>query len=64
MDDLIYASVTAPWRKRFKPKTVSSVEVIQAPDLERIEVVNPQLNAVVQLTAESALEEARQMDAA
>ena len=62
MEDLIYASVT-DLAQAIQTKEVSSVEVVRA-YLERIEVVNPQLNAVVQLTAESALAEARQMDAA
>ncbi|MFX0199042.1 MAG: amidase, partial [Candidatus Hodarchaeota archaeon] len=44
-------------------KEVSSEEVVKA-HLERIEEVNPKLNAVVLLTAESALHQAREADAA
>ena len=62
MEDIIYASVT-DLAQAIQAKEVSSVEVVQA-YLDRIAVVNPKLNAVVQLTAESALDEARQADAA
>lgn len=44
-------------------RQVSAVEVVRA-HLDRIEEVNPKLNAVVQLCAERALEEARQADGA
>jgi amidase len=60
MDELIYASATA-LAKAIRAKQVSAQEVVSA-YLERIEAVNPQLNAVVQLTADVALEEARAAD--
>lgn len=62
MDELIYASATA-LAKAIRTKKVSSVEVIDA-HLHRIEAVNPKLNAVVQLTADTARAQARQADAA
>ena len=62
MEDLIYASATELARA-IRTKEVSSVEVVRA-YLERIEAVNPKLNAIVQLSAEAALEAARQSDAA
>ena len=62
MEDLIYASVTG-LVQAIQAKEVSSVEVVQA-YLERIEAVNPKLNAVVQLVAEPALGDARLADAA
>lgn len=46
-----------------KAKKVSSKQVVQA-YLDRIAVVNPKLNAVVQLTADAALKEADEADAA
>ncbi len=62
MENLIYASVTELARS-IQAKEVSSVEVVNA-YLERIEAVNPKLNAVVQLTADAALEQAREADTA
>lgn len=62
MKNLIYASVTEVARA-IREKEVSSVEVVNA-YLERIEAVNPKLNAVVQLTADTALEQAREADTA
>src|SRR5262245_18362608 len=62
MEELIYASATA-LAKAIRAKEVSSVEVIEA-YLRRIEAVNPKLNAVVQLTAETARAEAQAADAA
>jgi amidase len=62
MDELIFASVTTLARA-IREKEVSSQEVVKA-YLARIEAVNPQLNAVVQLTAETALEQGRAADAA
>lgn len=44
-------------------RRLSSVEVVQA-HLRRIEAVNPQLNAIVQVTADAALARAREADAA
>jgi len=46
-----------------RAKEVSSLEVVEA-HLQRIEDVNPRLNAVVQLAAERALDDARAADAA
>jgi amidase len=62
MDELIYSSATELARV-IQAKEVSSVEVVTA-YLERIDAVNPKLNAIVQLTAETALEQARESDAA
>ena len=61
-DPLIHSSASSLARA-IQAKQVSSVEVVQA-HLDRIEEVNPQLNAVVQIAAERALEEAREADAA
>jgi amidase len=62
MNELIYASATALARA-IRAKEVSVVEVVHA-HLQRIEEVNPALNAVVQLCAEAAQAEARAADAA
>lgn len=62
MEELIYASATA-LAHAIRDKQVSSQEVVAA-FLKRIEAVNPQLNAIVQLTADEALAQARQADAA
>jgi amidase len=62
MDNLIYASATEIARA-IRKREVSSVEVVEA-HLRRISDVNPRLNAVVQLTAETAMEQARLADAA
>src|SRR5438876_263661 len=62
MDELIYASATS-LAQAIRDKRVSSQEVVEA-YIHRIEAVNPQLNAVVQLTAEAALTQARQADVA
>jgi amidase len=62
MDEIIYASATELARA-IRRKEVSSEEVVGA-YLKRIEEVNPQLNAVVHLTAESAKREAREADEA
>ncbi len=62
MDDLIYSSATELARA-IQAKEVSSVEVVTA-HLERIDAVNSKLNAIVQLEAETALEQARESDAA
>src|SRR5437870_10376625 len=48
-DELIYVSASA-LAKAIRAKEVSSEEVVNA-YLQRIEAVNPKLNAVVQLTA-------------
>lgn len=62
MQDLIYASA-ATLAQRIRNHELSSEEVVQA-HLRRIEQVNPRLNAVVQLAAEQALDQARASDAA
>lgn len=62
MDKLIYASATELARA-IRAKEVSSEEVVDA-YLQRIEEVNPKLNAVVQLTADAARAQAREADAA
>jgi len=62
MDQLLYASATA-LAQHIRAKDVSSEEVVNA-YLQRIEAVNPQLNAVVQLTADTARIQAREADAA
>ena len=62
MDELFYTSATTLAR-RIRDRELSSEEVVQA-YLRRIEVVNPRLNAVVQLAAEQALQAARAADAA
>ena len=59
---MIYASA-ATLARRIRDRETSSQEVVQA-HLERIEPVNPRLNAVVQVAAEQALHEARAADAA
>ena len=62
MDELFYASATTLAR-RIRDRELSSEEVVQA-HLQRIEAVNPRLNAVVQLAGEQAVEDARAADAA
>lgn len=62
METFIYASATK-LAQAIQRKEVSSEEVVGA-FLDRIETVNPQLNAVVQLTADAALAQAREADAA
>jgi amidase len=62
VENPIYASATAV-AQAIRRKEVSSLEVVQA-YLDRIEAVNPKLNAVVQLAAASAMEAARASDAA
>ncbi|MDH5732886.1 MAG: amidase [Candidatus Bathyarchaeota archaeon] len=62
MDKLTYASATA-LAQSIRAKEISSEEVVDA-YLQRIEEANPQLNAVVQLTADAARAQAREADAA
>jgi len=62
MDELIYASATELARA-IRAKEISSEEVVEA-YLDRIEKVNPKLNAVVQLTANAARAQAREADTA
>jgi amidase len=62
MDKTLYLSASEMARA-VREKKISSLELVRA-HLERIESVNPKLNAVVQIAAERALAEARQSDAA
>jgi amidase len=62
MDELIYASATS-LAEAIREKRVSAYEVVET-YIHRIEAVNPLLNAVVQLTAETTLTQAKQADAA
>ena len=62
MDEIIYSSATNIL-KAIHNKEVSSEGVVDA-HLKRIQEVNPQLNAVVQLRADPARAEAREADAA
>lgn len=57
---MIYSSVSQ-LAQALRDREISSVELVQA-CLKRIEDVNPQLNAVVQLRADEALREARLAD--
>ncbi len=61
MDELLKSSA-ASIAARIRSGDVSSVEVVTA-CLERIEAVNPVLNAVVQVASDRALDEARDCDA-
>jgi len=61
-DDILFTSATSIARA-IREREVSAVEVVQA-HLDRIDAVNPALNAVVMLCAERALDEARDADAA
>ncbi len=62
MDELVFASAEE-LADAIRTKRVSSVEVLTA-HLQRIEDVNPKLNAIVQLRSQEAIDEARQADAA
>lgn len=62
MHELLFKSATAVARA-IREKQVSSEEFVRA-CIDRIEAVNPRLNAVVQLPAEAALAAARQADQA
>jgi amidase len=62
MDELCYLSATTLARL-IRDRQLSSEEVVQA-HLQRIERINPRLNAVVQLAGEEALKDARAADAA
>jgi len=61
MDEIIYSSATELARA-IRDKQVSSEEVVNA-HLARIGEVNPKLNAFITVTADSALDEARQAEA-
>ena len=60
MQELIYMSAKK-LAQAIREKKVSSQEVVQA-YLQRIEQVNPKLNAVVQITGETALKQAKEAD--
>ncbi len=60
--EAIYFSATTLARN-IQDKTISAEELVNL-HLQRIEEVNPELNAVVQLAAERAIEEAREADQA
>ena len=62
MRDWIYQSAVA-MAAAIRKKEISAREIVRA-SLERIEEVNPRLNAVVQMDAEQALEEADAADQA
>ena len=62
MDEINYASAKTI-AQAIRDKEVSAVEVVEA-HLQRIDEVNPKLNAVVHLAADRALSEAREADAA
>ena len=61
-DELFYTSATTLAR-RIHDRELCSEEVVES-HLQRIETVNPRLNAVVQLAGEQAMEDARAADAA
>lgn len=62
MDEIIDASATSLARA-IRDREVSAEEIVDA-TLERIEAINPLLNAIVQLRADAARLEARSLDAA
>jgi len=62
MDSLLYQSAVK-MAEAIQAKDVSSVELVTAA-IQQIETVNPKINAVVQLAAESALEQAQNADEA
>ncbi|MCE2404756.1 MAG: amidase [Dehalococcoidia bacterium] len=61
MDEILYGSAGA-LAGAISDGKLSSAEVVEA-HLDRIQEVNPRLNAVVQVRAEAALEDARRADA-
>ena len=62
LDKIIYSSANA-LAQAIRIKEISSEEVVEA-HLQRIEEVNPKLNAIVQLQANEVREQARKADAA
>lgn len=63
MDDALQYASAAAMARAIRDQQVSVKDVVEA-HLERIEAVNPALNAVVKLAAERALDEARAADQA
>lgn len=61
MDELIYSSATS-LAQSIRDKQVSAAEVVDA-YIKRIEEINPVLNCVIQLSAESARAQAKEADA-
>jgi amidase len=61
MADALWRRSASELAQLIRSGQVSSVEVVEA-HLERIEAVNPQLNAVVQVLADQALEAAKLAD--
>ena len=61
-DDLLFSSATSIERS-IQSKEISAVEIVEA-HLQRIDEVNPRLNAVVKVASERAMDEARAADAA
>ncbi|MBE7469159.1 MAG: amidase [Anaerolineae bacterium] len=61
-NELVYTSATS-LAQAIRERKVSSAEVVAA-HLERIEAVNPSLNAIVQLASETARAQAKAADAA
>ena len=62
MEQITYLSATA-LAKAIRERQLSSREVVES-HLGRIEAVNPRINAIAQLTAEAALQQAAEADAA
>lgn len=62
MDEILFGSAAA-MAEAIRSKRISSEELVTA-HIERIEAVNPLLNAIVQFRPEQALQEAREADAA
>ena len=63
MDDQVIYQSASQLARAIRRKEVSSVEVVEA-HLKRIDEVNPDLNAVVQVLTDKALVQARNADAA
>jgi Asp-tRNA(Asn)/Glu-tRNA(Gln) amidotransferase A subunit family amidase len=63
MTEEIYYADAAELARRIRAKELSPVEVMQA-HLDRVEAVNPKLNAIVNLQADPAMERAREAEAA
>jgi amidase len=63
VDNPIISSSASELASAIRSKKLSSTEIVDA-HLERIAAVNPKLNAIVQLTADTAREQAKEADAA